>query len=58
MAKKKLTLTVNENIIAKAKKLDINISSFLEENLTKYIAIMEGVCSRRDLNPSLRLERP
>ena len=58
MTKRKLTLSVDENIIKEAKKLDINISSFLEEHLVNYIAVRKGICSRRDLNPSLWLERP
>ena len=57
MAKGKLTLSVDEEIIKKAKECNINMSTFLEVKLVEYITRRKK-CSRRDLNPSLRLERP
>ena len=57
MPKQKLTLSVDKEIIENAKKMGINLSSFLEIRLIDYISDKEK-CSRRDLNPSLRLERP
>ena len=35
MAKKKLTLSVEDHLINTAKEKDLNISSFLEENLAE-----------------------
>jgi post-segregation antitoxin (ccd killing protein) len=43
MSKHKLTLSVDEEIIKEAKKLDINLSSFLEIRLREYIAIAKGI---------------
>jgi len=37
MVKKKLTLSVNEDIINQAKELEINLSAFLEIRLSDYI---------------------
>ncbi|MCK5261214.1 MAG: type II toxin-antitoxin system CcdA family antitoxin, partial [Thermoplasmatales archaeon] len=42
-------LSVDEEIVKKAKNLNINISNFLEVKLVEYIA-NRGKCSRRDLN--------
>ena len=57
MAKQKLTLSIDKEIITQAKKLEINLSSFLEIRLIDHLLDKEE-CSRWDLNPSLRLERP
>ena len=57
MLKQKLTLSVDKEIISQAKSQNINLSSFLEIRLIDYLSDKEQ-CSRRDLNPSLRLERP
>ena len=57
MPKRKLTLSVDKEIINEAKKLDINISSFLEIRLREYVAITKGIVksnnlwTERDLNP-------
>ena len=42
MSKQKLTLSVNKNVIQKARKHDINISTFLEIRLNEYISLLEG----------------
>ncbi len=42
MTKQKLTLSVNQNVVKKARKHDINISTFLEIRLNEYIALLEG----------------
>ena len=57
MVKKKLTLSIDEDILSKAKQAEINLSSFLEIRLTDYFSDKEK-CSRRDSNPSSWLERP
>ena len=54
MAKQKLTLAINKNILKKTKDLKINISSFLEVRLVDFLTKMEE-CGRRDLNPSYKL---
>jgi len=56
MVKKKLTLSINEEIITQAKKQNINLSSFLEIRLVDYLSYKE--CSRRGSNTSSWLERP
>ena len=65
MAKKKLTLSVDGEIIEKAKELKVNFSSFLEIKLLEYIALVEEIVDEEreertygDLNPSIRLRRP
>ena len=42
MSKQKLTLSVNKDVIRKARKHDINISTFLEIRLNEYISLLEG----------------
>ena len=56
MAKQKLTLSIDKEIITQAKRQKINLSSFLEIRLADYLNYK--VCSRRDSNPSSWLERP
>ena len=56
MAKQKLTLSIDKEIITQAKKQNINLSSFLEIRLVDYLNYKE--CSHRYSNPSSRLERP
>ncbi len=51
MPKKKLTLSIDEEIITQAKKLEINLSSFLEIRLVDYLNYK--VCFRREENPNL-----
>ncbi len=46
MVKKKLTLSVNEDIINQAKELEINLSAFLEIRLSDYIR--GNQCSHRE----------
>ena len=46
MPKKKLTLSIDEDILSKAKQAQINLSSFLEIRLTDYLLVKSG--SRRD----------
>jgi hypothetical protein len=57
MAKQKLTLTIDKEIISQAKSQNINLSSFLEIRLIDYLSDKEK-CSRRDSNPSSWLEKP
>ncbi len=57
MPKQKLTLSIEKEIISQAKSQKINLSSFLEIRLIDHLSEKEK-CSRRDLNPSIRLERP
>jgi predicted DNA-binding ribbon-helix-helix protein len=52
MAKKKLTLSIEEGIIENAKKAEINLSSFLEIRLIDYLSNKEQ-CSRREGNLNL-----
>jgi hypothetical protein len=47
MTKRKLTLSVDKIIIKEAKKLDINLSSFLEIRLREYIAITKGIIKNK-----------
>jgi len=54
--KKKLTLSIDEDIISQAKKQQINLSSFLEIRLIDHLSD-KGKCSRRDSNPSSQIER-
>ena len=42
MPKQKLTLSVNKNVVKKAREHDINISTFLEIRLNEYISLLEG----------------
>jgi hypothetical protein len=54
MARKKLTLRLDENVILKAKERGINISGFLEVKLMDYLLgydILNQECRGRDLNP-------
>jgi hypothetical protein len=47
MVKKKLTLSINEEIITQAKEQNINLSSFLEIRLIDHLSDKEK-CSRRE----------
>ena len=66
MAKQKLTLSVDEEIIEKAREIGINFSQFLENRLLEFFNLMddgEDDCEsiarpHRDSNPGLRLRRP
>jgi len=40
--KQKLTLSINKNVLNKARKYDLNISSFLEIRLNEYMSLIEG----------------
>ena len=48
--KKKLTLSVDKNLVEKAKEMGINISAFLEEKLAEVVD-QSKTSRRRDLNP-------
>jgi|WetSurMetagenome_2_1015567.scaffolds.fasta_scaffold01865_16 hypothetical protein len=54
MPKRKVTLSIDEGIVKKAKEFNINISTFLEVRLADYIS-NRTECGRRDLNPSFKL---
>jgi len=56
MVKKKLTLSVDEEIITQARNAEINLSSFLEIRLIDYLSERKR-CSHREGNPSSWLER-
>ena len=65
MSKYKLTLSVDKELVEKAKELNISISTFLEIRLRDYMALIQesngnSAVQRtcRDLNPSQRLRRP
>jgi len=47
MVKKKLTLSVDEDILDNAKKAEINLSAFIETRLVDYLSDKEK-CSRRE----------
>ena len=63
MTKIRTTITINKDLLKKAKQYDISISSFLDIELRRYLAFIEGKthseskqeCGRRDLNPSFKL---
>ena len=55
--KKKLTLSVNKDLVVVAKQNGINLSFFLEEKLRELIN-QKMECSAGDLNPGRGLERP
>ncbi len=66
MNKIRTTITINKDLLKKAQQHDISISSFLDIELRRYIAYVEGnvfgsafsekgECGRRDLNPSYKL---
>lgn len=57
MAKQKLTLSIDKEIITQAKRQKINLSSFLEIRLADYLNYKEK-CSCQDSNQSSWLERP
>ena len=42
MTKVRTSITIDKDLFAKAKKYNISISSFLDIELRKYIAILEG----------------
>jgi len=52
MAKQKLTLSIDKEIITQAKSQNINLSSFLEIRLIDYLSDKEK-CSRREGNCNL-----
>jgi post-segregation antitoxin (ccd killing protein) len=54
MPKQKLTLSIDKDIITKAKNKGINLSSFLEIRLNDYL----NYNSRRAYESDIRFERP
>jgi hypothetical protein len=65
MTRKKLTLSIETELIERAKEIKLNISQFLETHLLEYLAlideILDGEGIKRtygDSNPSIRLRRP
>ena len=52
MAKQKLTLSIDKEIITQAKNQNINLSSFLEIRLIDHLSDKEK-CSRREGNTNL-----
>ncbi len=66
MPKTRTTITISKDLLKKAREKEINISSFVDIELRRYIAFIEGnvfdsgfskkvECGRRDLNPSFKL---
>lgn len=55
MARRKLTLRLDEDVIKKAKEQGINLSGFLEIKLVEYLLgydlLEQEECRGRDLNP-------
>jgi len=54
MNKKALNLSVDENLVNKARSHQINLSSFFEVKLREYLALIKGNNGEwvhRDLNP-------
>ena len=45
MTKIRTTITINKELLKKAKEHNISISSFLDIELRRYIALIEGKCS-------------
>jgi hypothetical protein len=45
--KRKLTLSIDDNILKNAKKAEINLSAFLETRLVDHLSDKE-ICSRRE----------
>jgi hypothetical protein len=65
MARRKLTLSIEAELIERAKEVKLNISQFLETHLLEYIALIDEILDGEeviraygDLNPSIRLRRP
>ena len=54
MAKKRTTITIEEDLLEFARYLGLNISAFLEERLKE---LKDKVCGRRDSNPGIELGR-
>jgi post-segregation antitoxin (ccd killing protein) len=52
MVKQKLTLSIDKEIIAKARKAEINFSAFVEMQLIYYLTRKQE-CSLREGNPYL-----
>ena len=51
MAKKRINLTIDENLYKCARELGINFSAFLENRLKETLNLKENPCGGRDLNP-------
>ncbi len=50
MAKKRTTITIEEDLLEFARYLGLNVSAFLEERLKE---LKNKICGCRDLNPGL-----
>ena len=59
MSKKRINLTIDEDLLNEARQHGINLSSFLEMKLREYLALIKGLqqCGRRDSNPGIELGR-
>ena len=55
--KKKLTLSVNKDLIASARGRRINLSAFLENGLEEFLFFGKGECGGRDANPRIPTEQ-
>lgn len=68
--KARTNVSINKELLEKARKYDLNVSSFLDLKLREYFALIEGgvfgstfsekkgECGRRESNPSRGLGRP
>ena len=55
--KKKLTLSVNKDLVSAAKVKNINLSFFLESKLSELLNNGTRSCGGRDLNPRIPAEQ-
>ena len=55
--KKKLTLSVNKDLVSAAKAKNINLSFFLESKLSELLNNGTRSCGGRDLNPRIPAEQ-
>jgi hypothetical protein len=54
MTKVRTTITIEKDLLEKARNYDINLSSFLEMKLVEYLAYMEGILDidKKSINAS------
>ena len=52
MSKKKLTLSIRENLIEIARNNNLNISTFLEKRLTEHFSAIQVITKNTDMLPS------
>ena len=57
VGKKKLTLSVNKDLVTSAKEKRINLSAFLESKLEELLFLSDNSCGERDSNPRIPAEQ-